>query len=94
MILEESWGALGAWNASGGVGLSFVAVVVKGRRRREGEREREREREQRRSSMVVRREADEITRIKKEFFRRRTKVDIQSPLSSLKILLGTPSTDS
>ena len=90
MILKESWRALGAWNASDGVGLSFVTVVVKKRRRGE---ERHTERERRRSS-VVRREAGEITRIKKEFFRRRTKVDIQSPLSSLNILLGISGTDS
>jgi len=39
--LEESWRALGAWNASDGVGLSFVAVVVKKRRRRRRRRKRE-----------------------------------------------------
>ena len=53
---------------------------------REGERERR----------VHGEETDigETTRIKKEFFfRRRTKVDIQSPPLSLKILLGTPGTD-
>ena len=64
MILEESWGALGAWNASGGVGLSFVAVVEEMRR------ETHREREGRRYSMVVRREAGEITRIKKRIFQK------------------------
>ena len=30
MILEESWGALGAWTAGVGIGLSLVAVVVRG----------------------------------------------------------------
>ena len=43
MILEESWGALGARTASGGVGLSFLADVVRGgsgRREKGGRRRR------------------------------------------------------
>ena len=43
MILEESWGALGAWTAGGGIGLSFLADVVRGgsgRREKGGRRRR------------------------------------------------------
>ena len=62
------------------------------KRREKKRRERQRERERREHGEET--DIGETTRIKKEFFfRRRTKVDIQSPRSSLKILLGTPSTD-
>ena len=55
--------------------------------------ERERERE-RRENMVRRQISGKQQESKKNFFfRRRTKVDIQSPPLSLKILLGTPGTD-
>ena len=44
MILEESWGALGAWTAGVGIELSFLADVVRGGsgRRKEGGRRRRR----------------------------------------------------
>ena len=49
---------------------------------------------ERRENMVRRQISGKQQESKKNFFfRRRTKVDIQSPPLSLKILLGTPSTD-